>query len=351
MDVRLATEKDFKSWDEYVLSKADGHPYLFSGWGQAIAQVYKHPVYYLMALGRQRNIKGILPLVHIKNILFGNNLFSMPFADLGGLLADNEKIESALIQKACEIAAEQKVPTVELRQLKPLSDVRLTPYSKQDRSIDKVQMILDLPETPEQLMASFKSKLRSQIRRPLKDGLEIKSGGKELLNDFYRVFVENMRDLGSPVHAKKFLASVLAGVRNSRLFIVYRGNVPLSCSLTLECGETLFNPWASSLRRYSCMSPNMLLYWSMLEYACDSGFKRFDFGRSTPNEGTYKFKQQWGAVGCPLHWATLSLLESNNQVATPNQKSRFEAAMRLWTKMPVAITKVIGPPLRKNIGL
>ena len=213
-------------------------------------------------------------------------------------------------------------------------------------------MLLDLPDTSEQLMNSFKSKLRSQIRRPLKCGLKVKSGGLELLNDFYPVFAENMRDLGSPVHAKAFIKNVVKSASDSaRLFIVYQGKIPLACSLTLGCGSLLANPWASSLRRFSSASPNMLLYWSMLEYACENGFKTFDFGRSTPGEGTYKFKKQWGAVEKPLHWTIFSTQEMDNVVSETDQKSRFDAAIQLWTKIPVAVTKVIGPPLRKNIGL
>ena len=351
MDVKLATDKDFDSWDTYVYSKTDGHPYLLSGWGQAIAQVYKHPVYYLMAVDSQQCIQGVLPLVHIKNVLFGNNLYSMPFADLGGVLSDNENIAAVLINKACEIAAEHGVSTFELRQIMPLDDVPQPLYAKQDKSFDKVRMLLDLPEISDQLMASFKAKLRSQIRRPLKDGLEVKSGGRELLNDFYRVFVENMRDLGSPVHAKNFIAAVLGKFKISRLFLVYKDDNPLACALVLGCRNTLYNPWASSLRRYSRMSPNMLLYWSMLEYACDNGFKRFDFGRSTPDEGTYKFKQQWGAVKHPLHWETFSQQGKLQNTGGTDQKSRFDVAMKIWSKMPVAMTRVLGPPLRKNIGL
>ena len=352
MNIEIAQQNDYPKWDRYVSAHPFGHPYALTGWGEAIACAYKHPVHYLMAFDEDQSLTGVLPLVHMKSRLFGNNLYSMPFADLGGVLADDENIEAALINKACEIASEQGVSALELRQVKPLSDVEQTEYSKQDRSIDKVRMLLDLPETADQLMTSFKAKLRSQIRRPLKDGLDVKSGGRDLLNDFYRVFVENMRDLGSPVHAKNFIVAVLDNFKSSRLFLVYKNDNPLACALVLGCRNALFNPWASSLRRYSRMSPNMLLYWSMLEYACDNGFRQFDFGRSTPQEGTYKFKQQWGAVEHPLYWEICSRQEPKlGVVKSADQKSRFDLATRIWAKMPVRLTRVVGPRLRKNIGL
>ena len=94
----------------------------------------------------------------------------------------------------------------------------------------------------------------------------------------------------------------------------------------------------------------MLLYWTMFEYGCDNGFKTFDFGRSTPEEGTYKFKKQWGAVESPLCWQTISS-QSGYDVSTISDKSKFDLAMRIWKHLPVSVSKAIGPSIRKNIGL
>ena len=114
--------------------------------------------------------------------------------------------------------------------------------------------------------------------------------------------------------------------------------------------DTLENPWASSLREYSRLSPNMLLYWTMLEYACDNGYSYFDFGRSSPDEGTYKFKKQWGAEPIPLHWHYI-LLNGQPIIEETSEKSKFEKAIHFWKKLPVRVTKIIGPMIRKNIGL
>ncbi|MBD1399619.1 FemAB family XrtA/PEP-CTERM system-associated protein [Pelovirga terrestris] len=350
MQIRFATQTDAPTWDTYVLNHPHSNPYLLSGWSRAISSAYGHKLYQLMATDTNGNTTGTLPLVHIKHPIFGNTLFSMPYADLGGVIADDDQIATALIEQATQIASDNKIPVIELRQGSELNH-NTGSFYQSAASAHKVRMVLDLPETADVLMAGFKAKLRSQIRRPQKDGLTTVSGGMELLDDFYRVFAENMRDLGSPVHAKKFIAAVLSEfAHQARIFLVHKNDEVYAVSITLGCGNTLYNPWASSLRRHSASSPNMLLYWAMLEYACDHGFKRFDFGRSTPGEGTFKFKQQWGAVEVPLHWLaltrTLSLEPSSSQ-----QKSKFEMAMQLWQKLPVSLTKVVGPPLRKYIGL
>jgi serine/alanine adding enzyme len=114
--------------------------------------------------------------------------------------------------------------------------------------------------------------------------------------------------------------------------------------------KVLRNPWAASLRRYASLSPNMLLYLRMLEYACDRGFGAFDFGRSTVGEGTYKFKEQWGAVPVPLYWYFLSLDGKPLNRETSGVK-RLGIARHCWRQLPLIVTKVMGPRIRKHISL
>jgi lipid II:glycine glycyltransferase (peptidoglycan interpeptide bridge formation enzyme) len=137
---------------------------------------------------------------------------------------------------------------------------------------------------------------------------------------------------------------------HTRIVIVHKNNQPYAASIISGFKDTLENPWSSSLRQYSQLSPNMLLYWTMLEYACDNGYKYFDFGRSTPEEGTYRFKQQWSARPEPLHWQYISLNDKPvNEEASG--KTKFDKAIQYWQKLPVPVTKIIGPMIRKHISL
>jgi hypothetical protein len=94
----------------------------------------------------------------------------------------------------------------------------------------------------------------------------------------------------------------------------------------------------------------MLLYLRILEFACDNGYRVFDFGRSTRGEGTYKFKEQWGAAPAPLYWHYISL---DGKPLDPESSGaeRFEKAALYWRKLPLIVTKIIGPSIRKHISL
>ncbi|MEW6213677.1 MAG: GNAT family N-acetyltransferase [Nitrospirota bacterium] len=384
--VKLITIEDAPVWDSYVYSHPRATLYHLSSWKDIIENAYGHKTYYLMAtedcLKQEaenknhsdrkryypnpslRKTVGILPLVHLKHFIFGDSLISIPFFDLGGILANDEYVERLLVSEAMRLGQKLKVDTIELRQGEPLSWLNLTSFDQlaynlhlaasncsfQVRS-HKVRMILDLPESSDLLMKSFKSKLRSQVLKSMKDGLTARIGHIDQLEQFYHIFAINMRDLGSPVHSKKLMLNVLSTFpAKSKIVIIYKDGNPLACSLMIDFQGALKNPWASALRKYSRLSPNMLLYWTMLEYACNNGLTSFDFGRSSPNEGTYKFKEQWGAQPSSLHWYYLHLnckREGNSQ----QEKSSYAQFIEVWKKIPVPLSKVIGPPIRKHIGL
>jgi serine/alanine adding enzyme len=345
---------DSLEWDSYVLKHPSSTLYHLSGWARVIEKAYGHNMFYLMAVMGSETV-GVLPLVHIKHRIFGNSLVSIPFFDLGGVVAEHEDEERCLVEEALRIGQSIGVASVELRHM----DAKKL-HNADEEKIDnlyvktlsrKVRMILDLPDSPDKLMTAFNSKLRSQIKVPTRNGLVAKIGGKELIKDFYKVFSINMRDLGSPVHSLKLIEYTINEFpETSRIFIVYTEDQPVACSLTIGYRDMLENPWASSLKAFSRLSPNMLLYWTMLEYACNNGYKYFDFGRSSPEEGTFKFKKQWGALPNQLNWQYVSG-ENDSSSNDHLEKSKFETMIKIWQKLPVGLTRVIGPPVRKYISL
>ena len=227
----------------------------------------------------------------------------MPFMNYGGILADSSEAAEALTRAAIELCSDLKASEIELRDLCSMNSMKAVDGHQIIERTHKVRMLLDLPATKDELLKSFKSKLRSQISRPQKEGITAQIGGAEHIEIFYRVFSINMRDLGSPVHSKRLFQEIFREFHDRANICVasYRG-VPVAAGLIFSFRNTVEIPWASSLRKYNELSPNMLLYWTLLANSCEQGARYFDFGRSTPGESTYKFKEQWGAKPWPLHW-------------------------------------------------
>lgn len=346
--------KDINLWDDYLASHQDSSIYHQLFFKNVIQSTYRHKPYYLIALNKDNKAAGVLPLFFVNSLIFGKELVSLPFCDYGGILADSDQIARDLLDKAFELSDELKCRNIILRQT--FEHVFLNQDLKNTRNIftnlkkSKIRMRLALPQTTDMLFSSFPAKLRSQIRKPQKEGCVSKNGGLELLDDFYEVFVHNMRDLGSPVHTKALMKSMLThDPQHIRIFVIYHNNIPAACSMVCGYKDSLVNPWASFKRTYQKIAPNMLLYWEMLSFAINNNYKFFDFGRSTPGEGTFKFKEQWGAKPEQLYWYTCSrnkLLDKEE--VSDGSKGSF---IKMWQRVPLPVTKIIGPLIRRNIHL
>lgn len=334
-------------WDGYLEANSHASVYHRHAFRSVVERTYGHAGCYFLAREGERAV-GVLPLFHVKSVFLGDSLVSLPFCDYGGVLADSDAISHALLLKGIEQSKKLKCRYLELRQT---SEVTMPGEGADAAGVrkDKVRMRLCLPETADALLAGFTAKLRSQIRKPQKEGCTLVIGGEELLDDFYSVFVHNMRDLGSPVHSRKMMLNMLRCYgEDCRLFVVHHSGRPVACSLTVGFKDTLVNPWASFKRTSQKIAPNMLLYWEMLRYAIESGYRFFDFGRSTRDEGTYRFKAQWGAEPEQLFWYRSGA--SGHTLGAGGSESR-EMYVRMWRMLPLPLTRVIGPILRKQLHL
>jgi serine/alanine adding enzyme len=335
-----ASDRDRERWDAYVATRPDATCYHLSPWREVIRASFGHPTPYLAAWDGDA-VTGVLPLCHLRSRLFGSYLVSLPFFNYGGILASDEKSEAALLEAAVALARERGCGHLELRMTRPLA-------GGLKESCHKVAMWVDLPGDPEALWGGFKPKLRSQIRRAEREAMTTRVGGAELLDAFYRVFSRNMRDLGTPVYAKGFFANVLALHAPSRILAVFAGEEPVAAGLVVGFRDRIEIPWASSLRAYNALAPNMLLYWKALEYACREGYRTFDFGRSSPDSGTYRFKAQWGARPVPFHWHYW-LREGESLPGLSPANPRYRLAIRLWQRLPLAVTELLGPRIVRNL--
>jgi len=344
MQIRTATENDQPAWDNYVLNHPKGLAYQLFAWKRAVKKAYGHDAHYLLAEDGSE-LCGILPLIDFRIPFFGSSLISLPYCDAGGVLADSPEIARELLKNTTSVA-EESGSKCQIR-----STVAIE--SELSNSINKVRMLLELPTDSKQLQAGLKAKLRSQVKKPIRDGLTANFGGAELLTQFYKVFSENMRDLGSPVHSFRWFEAVVAAYgEHCRVAVVYTTEgIPAAAGVVLLHKNTVCIPWASALRKYNRLNPNMLLYWTFLTFSADNGYRCFDFGRSTPGEGTYRFKEQWGAKPHPLHWYDYPSIEYS-----PDEQSTRPATVRqfvesIWQKIPLGLANSLGPRLRKYISL
>ncbi len=349
--IEIIAHPEKKQWNQYATeSVAAKYSHLFD-WGEGLAATYTLPIFRLAAINTQTNrMSGILPLVLFDPPEKDKRLISLPYTDAAGILADDWESGRRLLLEALTLADELGADHLELRQ-----DGDFQAFLQQQKTIStwsytphnfKTGLCRSLPSSTETLWSELSAKVRNQIRKARRCGCRAKAGGVELLADFYAVFSENMRDLGSPVHAPELFQSLIGNESlQTAIIVVYLHAKPAAAAVVLLHNETLYNPWASSLRSYRPSCPNMLLYWSMLEYAVNNRCRWFDFGRSSPNAPTCRFKLQWGAGMEPLVWHVFS---RNPHDWNPRSES---LEYDTWKSIDLERSRRDGPAIRRWISL
>ncbi len=337
--VSLATDAHAPEWDAFVTGHPAATGYHVWAWRRIFSGTFGHESLYLLAREHTR-IVGVLPLVFIRSPLFGRTLTSLPFLNYGGVVADDDAVAARLVDEAAALAQARGCAHVELRHIgRRLPQLPVRQH--------KVTMHLALVPP---VWEGLDRKVRNQVRKAQKSGLTVDRGGLELVEDFYSVFTRNMRDLGTPVYPRRLFEDVLRTFADrAALHVVRLKGRPVAAGLTYRTGGTVEVPWASSVRDYNSMCPNHLLYWDIIEAAVERGCDTLDFGRSTPGEGTFKFKEQWGAVPVPLHWEYRML----NGAELPNlspTNPKYRLMIETWKRLPLPLATRLGPYIVRGIA-
>jgi len=328
--------------DDYLARNSEASLFHDPQWGHVFQTAYGCRPIYLTAR-RNGRVVGAVQLIEQRSRIFGSHLCSLPYFDAAGILADDPEAEKDLLAQTRGLVRRRKLRWAQLRQRRRLADL---PAVRED----KVDLRRALPADPDRLWQDLDPKVRNQVRKARSMNLAAQSGGKDLIREFYGVYVRNMRDLGSPPHSRKFFEAIIESFNSVvKLFVVRLNSVPLAAAFTLRDRDTVCVPWAASDARYKDRCPNMLLYWTLLEYACRIGATCFDFGRSTRGSGTWRFKKQWNAEEFPLYWHFLPAHRGEKLPMEP-ESSRYGTLIRVWKKLPVPLVRRLGPLLISELS-
>jgi FemAB-related protein (PEP-CTERM system-associated) len=301
--------------------------------------VFGHQCFFIEARSSARSLQGVLPLVRQKSLIFGDFLTSMPFFNSGGALADSPALTEDLMAHARELARRLGCRYLEFR------DSQRQPGEWRVRT-DKVTLILELPADFATLSKQLGAKLRSQAKRADRESPTVRVGGAPLLEDFYAVFCRTMRDLGTPVYPKRFFEGILARFPEECLLVVIdRAGVPAAGAFLVIANGRAEIPWAACRDDAKAAGFNMKLYWEVLRAVVERGCRQFDFGRSTVDSGTYRFKLQWGAKPQQLYWHRWErgAAVQAGDIPAAEGGGIMRRATEVWKRLPLAVANRLGP--------
>lgn len=336
-----AFDGDADAWNALLGDLVGGTFCHLYGWRRVMEDALGHETFWWTARDSDGHVRGLLPLARVRSFVFGDYLVSMPFLNYGGPVG-SPSARTRLAAHARGLAEDLGVDLLELRSRTDLDSADLI------RNERKVTVLKRLPDSTEELWEEgLRSKVRSQVRRPMKEGMEVRFG-PDLLDPFYDVFSETMRDLGTPVLPKAFFEGIRTHLADACVFaVVELDGRPLAAGCGLHWKGELEITWAGASREHSRLAPNMLLYWGMMEESVRRGLDVFNFGRCTPDSGTHRFKRQWGTEDHPLPWLQWS---PSAVRSTPNPDSaKYRMATKVWSRLPLALTNRLGPLLSRAL--
>lgn len=335
--VRLLQPEDYPQWDDFVMRHAHGTPFHLVAWKNTIQELFRYEPFYLVA-GDADGIEGILPIFLVKNPIIGKILISSPFAVYGGILARSDEARQALYRRVKEIGIENKVDYIELRNAYPEQCVGIPNVSRY------VTFSKELQADENALLTSLPGKTRNKVRKALKEGFTAHYRVSDPRN-FFLLYCKIMRRHGTPVFPLKFFQSLLknfaemADIREVRL-----NGKPMAVSLNFFFRDNMHTYYGATDPRFKSTDANSFMYFDSLRWAGQNGYRTFDFGRSKRGTGPFEFKRHWNTEMRELPYEVVLIGRKDLPNFSPSNP-RFAMAIRLWRKLPLALTQALGPSL------
>lgn len=330
-----------RDWDAYVRSRADATVDHLWAWRRIIAEGYGQRPLYLVAT-RNSQVVGVLPAFIVESRLFGKSVSSLPYHWVAGPLSDSPLVDEELVRALESYAKEDGASFVSLRSHRELTGSIVADTSK-------VTYRLSIDADEQTLFRSFRKQNRTRVRKGQHAGIRTEFGHARV-EEFYDLYCTTMRDLGTPVNTKAIFTKTLDRFgEDANCAVAILDRRPVAAKLFVDAHRRRHFIWGAHDRRFAALSPNYCLLWSCVQEAMSRGLQSIDLGRSSVGSPHALTKAQWGATPAPLYYYRKAL---KNRAAVSDRGEggrKLALAIRAWRRLPVALTRLLGPPLARHI--
>ena len=339
---------DSSTWDRFVV-RSDGPPFALSGWGDA-CETYGHDCLYLTVCDSDR-IVAVLALTHLESYLFGSKLVSPAFGEYGSVLkteATTEASIQALLRRATSLADKLSVDFVSLRGHEIDADMSL---SKQSRFVT-FQVVLD--RDVDAIWDDIKESRQRQIRQARDDDSLDYIQGDSVgdLEAYYQLHLATMRGHGTPPHSFEFFRTLWDQFSNDERFhlgLVLKDEQPINGIINFTQGSTAHQWGVVSDYEYRDLNGGSLALWKSLQWAANNGYDTYDFGRTREGTGVYMFKKSFGGV--KTWYDDYHYFPDGDGTLPHPEDDKYDHLKRVWQRLPISVTRAIGPQIRKKVSL
>ncbi len=330
-----------RRWDAFVIECPQATFFHRAGWQRILHEVFRHDTHFLY-VETDGCIEAVLPLAHVRSLLFGRSLVSLPFAVYGGVAAISPQAADILEQAAQALARRLGVAHLELRNVA----ARPVDWPVQDLYVTFRKPILPLEEAN---LLAIPRKQRAMVRKGVANGLrsEVDAG----VERFFALYADNVHRHGTPALPKRYFVELQRefGADCDIQTVTDAQGQPLSSVLSFYFRDEVLPYYAGDAVTARGVAANDFKYWELMRRACQRGLKVFDYGRSKRGSGSYAFKKNWGFEPLPLHYAYCLYKRDAVPQLNPSN-ARFDLLIRAWRRLPIGMANWLGPMVVRNLG-
>lgn len=339
--VELLDRRQVRTIDRFVLQHPGGTPFHESRWLDLVRASFGFETRTLVAW-RDGQVVGVLPLALVTAPITGRRLVSVPFGVYGGILAADDEALTALDHGAMVLARTADARFLELRYLGP------GPTAHQSVALHETYRA-DLPPTPEGVLPAIPRKARAEVRKAIdRHGVRLVEG-RELFEEFYRLYVLNKRSLGSPVFGPRYFRRLLElyGPRATLHAVVQESQV-LAAVLSLQTRDVFYPYYSGAFPGADRLGANNAMYALLMEEAVRRGCRVFDFGRSRKGSGAAAFKRHMGFLPAPLDYQFYFPRGGHPPAIHPGNPA-MALPQRLLASLPLWLARLVGPAIMRHV--
>ncbi len=283
-------------WAEFVTRHREASFYNHPEWAQLIVDCYGYQAFVLGRTDGAGAVTAGVPVIEAKSPLGRRRWISIPFTDYCPPLSGGRELVGALV----EASLSDRVPAFELR-------TPLVEHPSVQRQVVGIRHRLRLGQDADAVYRNFSRMHQRNIRTAERSGVTVRHGSSRTdVATFYALHLRTRRRQGVPIQPRRFFDQLAVVLERGYGFVATASwrEVPIASCVFLAWNGVIIQKYAASDERYWRYCANNLLNWTEIRWACENGFREFDWGRiGSDQRGLRDFKLGWGFVEEPVEYS------------------------------------------------
>ena len=331
MEIKIADINDKIKWNSYVKENKGSFFHLWE-WGKFLNEYFGYKMFYLMAKEGEKTV-GVLPLLEKPR---SKTLISLPLADFAGIIADNLKVHSEILNYIQNNYTKKDFFIYSKEELKnvPNGIYQTNIYANFEMEING--------NAEEMLIKVIPQKTRNMINKSNRADLTIEvADDLKLWEKYYRLYYANMLHLKSlPLPFTFFRELQNLWKDKVKLFLVLKEKIPVSGLVGLIFEDKFYIWGNASDKKFSNLGANNRVYFEAIKFACENDLRIVNLGNTKPQTSHFFFKKNWGAKEKNIY-----VISNKKNLNTESKSQKY--IMSLFQFLPRFVLEILSKLIYK----